>query len=406
MNTFSTFSVLFFIRNNRINSEGKSPVYIRITVNGERAEISTKRFILSEKWDNNSNRAIGKSSEIKAFNNYLHTLRSKLIDHHTEMVKIGETITARSLKNRFLGISENQRTLIEVFEYHNQQMKELEGTEYAVTTIKRYNTTLTHIKAFLKHQYKLNDIPIQQIKYQFVTDLEHYFKVVKKCNHNSSIKYIKNFRKVINLAYKNEWLSKDPFAKYQARIKEVKREFLTQDELFNLENKKLTIKRLEIVRDVFVFCCYTGLSFIDVSKLTSNNIRKGIDRKIWLFTERTKTKNQSNIPLLPQALDLIEKYKNHPQKSTIDHVFPVSSNQKLNAYLKELADLCDIDKNLTFHIARHTFATTVTLANGIPIETISSMLGHKSIRTAQIYSKVVQTKVSNDMKKLKKKIGY
>jgi len=404
MSTFNTFSLIFFLRTGRKNKENESSIYMRITVNGERSEVSTKRFINSNNWDSKANKAKGYKLEVKKLNQYLETLKATLHEYHSEMIKLGDDITAQSLKNKFLGISENKWMLLSVFEFHNQQLKELEGINYSSSTIKRYGTTLAHIKTFLKYKYKLNDIPLNRIKYSFITDLEHYFKVVRKCNHNSTIKYIKNFRKVINLAVKNEWIVKDPFAKFQAKMVEVKRDYLSKEELQKLEELKLSIPRLDVVRDIFVFACYSGLAYIDVSNLTRNNIRLGIDGDLWILTERAKTKNQSNIPLLPKAHELIKKYGNHPAKKTENHIFPSFSNQKLNAYLKELADLASIDKNLTFHIARHTFATTVTLANGVPIESISSMLGHKSIRTTQIYSKVINEKVSKDMSKLRIKL--
>ena len=405
MENFNTYNLAFVLRKSRKNNEGKSPVYMRITVNGQRAEVSIKRNIHTDNWENKACKAKGYKSEVKQLNQYLETLKALMNDYHTEMVKMGEEITAQSLKNKFLGISEDRRMLIEVFEYHNHQLKELEGTNYASATTKRYTTTLDHIKAFLVFKYQLNDIPLNRLKYSFITDLEHYFKVTRKCNHNTTIKYIKNFRKVINLAIKNEWLSKDPFAKFQAKIVEVKREYLLKDELKNIEDLNLAFPRLDIVRDIFVFSCYSGLAYVDVANLTKNNIRLGIDGDLWIITERTKTKSQSNIPLLPKAHELIKKYSRYPNKKTEDHIFPIFTNQRMNAYLKEIADLASVDKNLTFHIARHTFATTVTLANGVPIESISSMLGHKSIRTTQIYSKVINAKISEDMDKLKRKLS-
>ena len=405
MNTFNTFNLLFYLRTDRKKDDSLYPIYMRITVDGKRAELSTKRFINRDNWDSKANKAKGFKSEVKQLNQFLESLRTLMNDYHTEMVKMGEEVTAHSLKNKFLGISEDRRMLIEVFEYHNHQLKELEGTNYASATIKRYTTTLDHIKAFLVFKYKINDIPLNRLKYSFITDLEHYFKVTRKCNHNTTIKYIKNFRKVINLAIKNEWLSKDPFAKFQAKIVEVKREYLLKDELQNIEDLNLTFPRLDIVRDIFVFSCYSGLAYVDVANLTKDNIRLGIDGDLWIITERTKTKSQSNIPLLPKAHELIKKYSRYPNKKTEDHIFPIFTNQRMNAYLKEIADLASVDKNLTFHIARHTFATTVTLANGVPIESISSMLGHKSIRTTQIYSKVINAKISEDMDKLKRKLS-
>jgi len=404
MNTFSTLNVSFLIRKNRSNKLGEAPIYIRFSIDNERVEISTGRHIKPTDWNSKLNKAITKKKGAGQLNKFLDVLKNSIYDHHTEMVKNGEHITAKKLKTRFLGIDEDRKTLLEVFEYHNKQITELIGITYAPATIQRYNTTLDHIKSFLKHQYNLKDIALHRIKYSFIIDLEHYFKTVRKCNNNTTYKYLKNFKKVINIAIKNEWLNKDPFAKFKSTLVEVKRGFLTKDELQKLENLKLSFPRLDVVRDIFVFSCYTGLAYIDVSNLTRENIRIGIDGNLWILLEREKTKTPSNIPILPQAHNLIKKYVDHPAKKTEQHIFPSFSNQKLNAYLKELADLASINKNLTFHIARHTFATTITLANGVPIESISSMLGHKNIRTTQIYSKVVNEKVSKDMNKLKRKL--
>ncbi len=401
MNTFSTLNISFLIRKNRSNKQGEAPIYMRISVDVERVEIATGRYINLQNWNSKLNKAFPKKKGGIQINQFLDALKNAIYEHHTEMVKNGEFISAKKLKARFLGVDEDKKTLIQVFEYHNKQISELIGISYAPATIQRYVTTLDHIKSFLKHQYKLTDIALFRIKYSFIVDLDHYFKTVRKCNNNTTYKYIKNLKKVINIAIKNEWLNKDPFAKYKSTLVEVKREYLNKEELLKLQNLKLSMPRLDIVRDLFVFSCYSGLAYIDVANLTMNNIRKGVDGNLWIITQRKKTKVPSNVPLLPKAIQLIDKYKLFPAKKTEEHILPHLSNQKLNAYLKELADLASIDKNLTFHIARHTFATTVTLANGVPIESISSMLGHKNIRTTQIYSKVVNEKVSKDMNKLK-----
>lgn len=194
------------------------------------------------------------------------------------------------------------------------------------------------------------------------------------------------------------------FLCYDSKFIEVKRDFLDEQELFRLANKEMEIERIAQVRDIFLFSCYTGLAYIDTKNLTHSNIRIGIDGNKWIFTSRQKTKSISNIPLLPQAENIIEKYKSDPHCVNSGSLLPVLSNQKMNAYLKEIADLCSIKKELTFHIARHTFATTVTLANGVPIESVSKMLGHKSIKTTQHYAKILDKKVGEDMKDLTSKL--
>lgn len=402
MSTFSILNISFLVRKNRSNKHGEAPIYMRISVDQERVEMATGRYIHPENWNSKLNKALTKKKGGIQINQFLDALKNAIYEHHTAMVKNGEFISAKKLKARFLGLDEDKKTLIQVFEYHNKQISELIGISYAPATIQRYITTLDHIKSFLKHQYKLTDIALFQIKYSFIVDLDHYFKTIRKCNNNTTYKYIKNLKKVINIAIKNDWLNKDPFAKYKTALVEVKREYLNKEELLKLQDLKLSMPRLDIVRDLFVFSCYSGLAYIDVANLTMDNIRKGVDGNLWIITQRKKTKVPSNVPLLPKAVELIDKYKLFPAKKTEYHTFPQLSNQKLNAYLKELADLASIDKNLTFHIARHTFATTITLANGVPIESISSMLGHKNIRTTQIYSKVINEKVSKDMNKLRK----
>ena len=402
---YNTLSITFFIRKERIRKDGKVPVYLRITVNKKRAEVSLNRFILPGAWIKKAGRLKGYTQEIKDLNTYFDIVRSKIYQHQKELLEKDELVTAKALKNRYIGKSINDRTLKEIFEMHNKRMAEKLGVEYAPATIQRYSTTLMHVKEFLSYTYNISDIKLKALNNSFILDFEHYFKTVKSCNHNTTIKYLKNLRKVINFAIKYDYLENDPFRKFDGKIKPVKREFLTQEELETIESKDSKIPRLELVKDVFIFCCYTGLSYIDVANLTNDNIRIGIDKERWIFIERTKTKTKSNIPLLSKPLEIIEKYKSHPVVLNENKLLPVLSNVKLNAYLKEIADLCGIQKNITFHMARHTFATTVTLTNDVPIETVSSMLGHKDLRTTQIYAKIVEKKISEDMQILKQKLN-
>lgn len=227
----------------------------------------------------------------------------------------------------------------------------------------------------------------------------------KQMENNTVMKHIQRLRKMVTLAYKMEWIDKDPFIKFKPTYIKNEREFLSEDELQSIIEKEFEIERLELVKDLFVFSCYTGLSYIDVMNLNEDNITFGIDGGKWIITNRQKTHNKVKIPLLPIAEELIQKYKGHIKTKKTKTLFPNISNQKLNSYLKEIADLCKIKKNLTFHIARHTFATTVTLSNGVPIETVSKLLGHSKIATTQIYAKVIERKVSGDMALLKLKLS-
>ena len=228
---------------------------------------------------------------------------------------------------------------------------------------------------------------------------------VRKCANNTAVKYIKNFHKIINICLANGWLTKDPFANYKSKVKEVIREYLTEREIQDLMEKELVSDRLELVRDIFIFSCFTGLAYIDVKQLSNDNIVLGIDGDKWINKNRQKTDTSSRIPILPTAQFIIDKYANHPVCVNEDKLLPIFSNQKMNAYLKEIATVCGINKELTFHIARHTFATTVTLSNGVPIETVSKMLGHTNLKTTQHYAKILDKKISEDMKILKDKFS-
>ncbi|MCR9084493.1 MAG: site-specific integrase, partial [Cyclobacteriaceae bacterium] len=222
--------------------------------------------------------------------------------------------------------------------------------------------------------------------------------------HNGILKHMERLKKILNLAVKMDLLEKNPFEKYQFKFKRYERDFLDGDELKKLEEKEFANQRLDLVRDLFVFSCYTGLAYIDVASLNKDCLVKS-EGDYWLYTERIKTNTPVKIPVLPKALDLIEKYSDHPRASSKGLLLPVLSNQKLNSYLKEIADVCEIDKNLSFHVARHTFATTVTLKNGVPMETVSKLLGHNKISTTQIYARVVEAKVKEDMGKLKERLS-
>jgi len=395
-----TLSILFYLRRDKLNSSEVIPIYLRITVNKRRSEMSAQRSIAPNKWNKEGEKARGSRSEAKLLNEYLDTLKGKVYQAQKELMDENLPVTALALRNQIQGVDKKQHTLINLFKNHNKLMESLVPDEYSPTTLVRYKTTKQHIQNFIKYKYKVEDVFLSQLDHEFVSSLDHYFKVVRNCNHNTAAKYIKNLKKVVNLALKNDWLSKDPFINFSAKIKPVKREYLTLKELGQIEGLEIGLRRLYTVRDVFVFSCYTRLAYVDIDNLTPDNLDKGIDGKLWIQTYRQKTDTKSNIPLLTPALRILEKYENDPETSYSGSLLPVNSNQKMNTYLKELATLAGINKTLTFHLARHTFATTITLANGVPIESVSEMLGHKSIRTTQIYAKVIDKKVSEDMSKL------
>ena len=398
-----TLAILFYLRNDKARSVTEVPIYLRITVNGKRAEMAIHRYIDPQKWNRSGGFAKGSKQEFKNLNEFLDLQRSKVYKAQRELIEENKAVTAVALRNRVQGNTDDQKTLVDVFEYHNHLMAEKSPSEFSPATLKRYETTLGHVKGFIRNKYKSDNVLLTQLNHEFITEFDHYFRTVRSCNHNTSIKYIKNLKKVVNLAVKNDWLRKDPFDKFSIKLKPVKRDFLTEEELQRIEKLDIKIPRLDQVRDIFVFSCYTGYAYTDVVKLTKNNLRTGIEGNLWIYTDREKTSTKSNVPLLPKALEIIEKYKAHLETEIKGSLLPVISNQKLNAYLKEVGDKAEINKNLTFHLARHTFATLM-LTNGVSIETVSEMLGHKDIRTTQIYAKVIEKKVSEEMKLIKDKL--
>ena len=402
MNT--KLSILFYVKRAKANSAGKIPIYLRLTVDGIRLEFSVKRYVSPEKWSTAQNKMKGNSEESRSVNTFLDIMRARIYEIQKNLIHDGKDVKAEIIKNILLGIDDRKRMLIPIFKDHNNRMKALVGKEYASGTLTRYKTCLNHTEEFLKWKYNVSDIEITEIDHTFISDFEFFLRTEKSCANNSAVKYIKNFGKIIRICLANKWLTYDPFLCYDSKFVEVQRQFLDDAELFALTNKEFEIERIAQVRDIFLFSCYTGLAYIDTRNLKRENIGIGIEGNKWIFTSRQKTKTASNIPLLPQAEEIIEKYKDHPQCVIKGNLLPVLSNQKMNSYLKEIADLCGIKKELTFHIARHTFATTVTLSNGVSIESVSKMLGHKSIKTTQHYAKILDKKVSDDMLLLKLKL--
>lgn len=398
MNT--KLSILFYVKRAKANPAGQIPIYLRLTVDGRRMEFSVKRFVSADKWSTAQNRMKGSSEESRSVNTFLDIMRSRIYEIQKNLIHEGKEVRAESIKNILLGIDDRRRMLIPIFKDHNNRMEALLGKEYTKGTLTRYKTCLSHTQEFLKWKFNVTDIEIIQIDHAFISDFEFFLRTEKSCANNSAVKYIKNFGKIIRICLANKWLTYDPFLCYDSKFVEVQRQFLDEKELFALSNKEFEIERIAQVRDIFLFSCYTGLAYIDTRNLKKENIGIGIEGSKWIFTSRQKTKTASNIPLLPQAEEIIEKYKNHPQCVIKGSLLPVLSNEKMNSYLKEIADLCGIKKELTFHIARHTFATTVTLSNGVSIESVSKMLGHKSIKTTQHYAKILDKKVSDDMSNL------
>lgn len=405
MQTSQSFGIHFTTRPDKAK-DGKEPIYACVTVNRQRAYIALKQNVDPKNWDSGKGAARGNKDEVKSINNYLEEVRMAIGSSYKELQLKRKMLSAKAVKDLYLGAEQEVYSMSRLFSYHNESST----TDLKWSTLKHYYVTQRYLVKFLELQYNASDIYLHQLDYKFVKDFEVFLRNhkpkdhQKPLNNNGVMKHIIRLRKMVNLALNLQWINNDPFATYKLKIQKVNREQLSELELKAIEEKKFGIERLEMVRDMFVFCCYTGLSYVDVSNLEPEHIVTGADGDRWIRTCREKTLIPVIVPLLPKALDILEKYRENERSLYDRRVFPKISNQKVNSYLKEIADRCDIKKNVTFHIARHTFATTVTLSNGVPIETVSKILGHTKITTTQIYAKVVERKLKDDMKMLQSKL--
>ncbi|RZK25512.1 MAG: site-specific integrase, partial [Flavobacterium sp.] len=367
-------------------------------------EASVGKSINPENWNSRLHRATGSGQMTRLINSHLEAVERNVEQVHAYFVRHQIEITAEAILDKYLGKDDIQRFLLAIFRDHNEKMKASIGKGFKANTLKGYISSVNHLSEFIQSDFHSDDIQIKKIDHAFILGYEFFLRTVKGISDVSTAKYMKHFRKIINLCLAHKWIEENPFVFYKNKSKPRDKEFLTKDEMKRITEKQFTIPRLDLVRDIFVFSCFTGLSYADIKKLKKSDIRKGDDDNQWIFTTREKNDNSSNIPLLDVPLKLISKYRSRPECKIQGFVLPVLSNQKMNSYLKEIADCCGITKTITFHIARHTFATTITLSNNVPIETVSKMLGHKDIRTTQHYAKVLDQKVGNDMRELNNKL--
>lgn len=397
----STFSVLFFIKRDKVRKDGTCPILCRITIDGVESRFNTKVYVEDSKWNVEANKVSGNNPNSRKQNAILDDIKASLhrIYHNLQRFDI---VTAEKIKGEFLGLDDSAETILSLFDKHNTDMEALVGISKAKATLQKYKVTRKHLANFLKKKHRVSDMAVKSINDMFIRDFEIYMLSQAKVSHNTMSKFMGFLKKIINIAINNGIIVHNPFANYKIQFQKVDRGYLTEQELNILIKKKFSIKRLEQVRDVFVFACFTGLSYIDAKELTKEEIRVSFDGNTWIMSQRQKSKVSMNIPLMEIPKMILDKYKG---KLDDDRILPVLSNQKMNSYLKEIADVCGINKNLTFHLARHTFATTVTLSKGIPIETVSKMLGHTNIQTTQIYARITNEKISKDMEGLSAKFG-
>lgn len=398
----STFKVSFFLKRNAKKTNGKAPIITRVTLDGKIAQFSCKLEINPTVWSVPLGRATGRNAESISINAILEEIRASIHKQYHHLQVRESIITAEKLKNAFLGHDEDHETLIQHFSRHNEDFKKLVGLCKSNSTYHKYELAQRRVEEFMRFRYNISDIAFQDLSLMFIKDYEIYLRTNCNLSNNVAAKMIQYLKKIVTTARNSGLIQRDPFASHKIIINRVDRGYLDKQELEMIMKKQIALKRLEQVRDIFIFCCYTGLSYIDVKALTKVNIRIAFDENLWIMTKRHKTDNPVHVRLLDIPKMIIEKYQDNMNDNK---VLPVMSNQKMNSYLKELADICGIQKNLTFHMARHTFATTIGLANGVPIESISKMLGHTNIKTTQIYARITDNKLSSDMEMLAGKLN-
>ena len=407
METNQKLNVLFYLNKQR-TKDGETPIYARIYVDGKKSEFNTNHKIRISDWNTTTKRVKSTARNALLINTYLEEVKNQITKLFLLATTTGEPVNSVTLKNRLLGKTEasKEKTICDAFDYHNTKMAEMvESGKVTRKTLLRYKSSKKKLIKFMKREYNVSDKPLKELRLSYITEFDHYLLTVENLQSNTAHKIIKTVKKIMNLAVTLDWIPSSPFNQFKCTYKNPERVVLTEAELETLKRKKLHIPRLIEVRDVFIFQCYTGFAYTDLYNFKRNDVTIGIDGKRWLTAYRQKTGTKENVPLLSVALDIIEKYKDHPDCIENDKLLPVNSNYCYNAYLKEIAEICNIKKKITTHIARHTFATTVTLSNGVPIETVSKMLGHTRLATTQIYAKVLEKKVSDDMNILQDKLN-
>lgn len=394
-----SFRVLFFLKKTRLLKNGEASVCMRITVNGTRVENNIRKSIDPALWSQAKEMTRGKSRRACDLNTYIEEARIKLYQIFCELEQQNRPVTAHLLQELFFGQEkpEEVRTLLGTMQEHNDQCRALVGTDYALITVRRYESCRRYLAELVRQRYGKEDLPLTEVNGELVRAFAFYLKTEKGCQQNTVIRYMKCLKKITNLARANDWMAKDPFLGIRFHEKEVVREFLTMDELQTIYRKEFPLERLTLVRDIFIFAAFTGLAFIDVQQLAPEHIVRDNNGNLWIRKPRQKTKNMCNIPLLDIPQEILRKYADHPTCRKKGVLLPVPCNQKMNSYLKEIADICMIHKNLTTHTARHSYATSVCLANGVSLENVAKMLGHSNIKMTQHYARVLDSSILRDM---------
>lgn len=392
----SSFSIQFFIRDCRIKKDGSVTIEVKITINGKRSFFSTGKNITAENWDKVKQIAKGKSEESQNINNFLKALKNRLYEKEVELMERGYIVTAELLKDSYFNKVESlkEKTLLEVFIEHNEDQANNVGNGVAKATHWISVYTFRLVKEYMLQKYERNDIYLRELNQNFIQSFHTFLKIDKGMKQNSATKYLKQLKKIINIAVANSYMTFNPFATYKIEREPVEIDFLDEEELRKIINFDTPIPRLEKAKDMFLFGCFTGLSYIDIKTLAPEHFEKDSAGRIWIKKRREKTGILARIPLLPIAKLILDKYKGN------ERLLPIQDPADINKYLKDIAILCNINKRICFHTSRHTFASTVTLANNISIEVVSKMLGHTNTRMTSHYAKLIDESIGSQMDKL------
>lgn len=398
----STFRILFYLKRNAPKSNGLVPVMCRITVNGKISQFSCKLDVDEKHWDVKTGRMTGRSVVALETNRMLDKIRVGINKAYQDICDKDNYVTAEKVRNAFLGMGMNHETLLAVFRQHNEDYAKQVGKIKSQRSYWKYCTVYNHLSEFIRQRYKVSDIALKELAPAFITDFELFLRTEKNHCTNTIWSYMMPFKRIIYMSINNGWLQRDPFYAYSITKEETKRGFLSKEEIKMLIEGSFKKKSYELIRDLFIFCCFTGLSWTDMANLTKENLQTSFDGHLWIKTNRQKTGTETSLRLLEVPLRIIKKYEGCSEDGKL---LPVPCYPNCKNGIKVIAKKCGIEKNVTWHMSRHSFATTVCLSNDMPIETLSKMLGHRSIRTTQIYAKITAAKVSNDMEKLSKALS-
>jgi len=392
----SSFAILFFIRDSRVRKDGTTSIEVVLTVNGERCAFSTGKKVKSCNWDKNKQQVKGKDEEAQSLNNYLKAIKAKLYQKEAELLERGFVITAELLRDAYFDKVESlkEKSLFEVFEEHNQEQEKLIGNGVSKATYWVSVYTIRLLREFVQQKYKREDLYLRELNLNFIQSFHSFLRIDKGMAQNSSTKHLKLLKKIINLSVANSYMAFNPFTTYKVEREPVEIDFLDEEELRKIINFDTPLPRLERAKDMFLFGCFTGLSYIDIKTLTPEHFEKDSAGRIWIKKRRVKTGVLSRIPLLPIAKLILDKYKGG------EKLLPIQDPADINKYLKDIAILCGINKRICFHTSRHTFASTVTLANNISLEVVSKMLGHTNTRMTAHYAKLIDKCIGEQMDKL------